>query len=44
MKDPQYIYSLNTTASLAEVIDKVNEITNTINFMWHPEATGSSAD
>ena len=41
MKDPQYINSLNTTASLADVITKVNEITNTINFMWNPDTTGS---
>ena len=41
MKDPQYILQLNTTASLADVITKVNEITNNINFMWHPEGSGS---
>ena len=41
MKDPQYIYELNTTASLADVITKVNEIINTTNFMWHPEGSGS---
>ena len=44
MKDPQYIEQLNTTASLADVITKVNGIINDINFMWNPEATGSSAD
>jgi len=43
MKDPQYIQQLNTTASLADVITKVNEITDNINFMWNPEATGSAS-
>ena len=37
MKDPQYIQQLNTTASLADVITKVKEITDTINVMWNPE-------
>jgi len=41
MKDPQYIYELNATASLADVIDKVNEIINTTNFMFHPLGSGS---
>ena len=41
MKDPQYIYELNTTASLADVIAKTNEIIYNINFMFHPEGTGS---
>lgn len=41
MKDPQYIYPLNTTASLADVIEKTNEIIYNINFMWHPEGSGS---
>jgi hypothetical protein len=37
MKNPQYIYPLNTTASLADVIEQVNEISSTINFMWNPD-------
>jgi hypothetical protein len=41
MKDPQYIQQLNTTASLADVITKVNELTDTVNFMWNPQGTGS---
>lgn len=41
MKEPQYIQQLNVTASLADVITKVNEITDTINVMWNPETTGS---
>ena len=41
MKDPQYIQQLNTTASLADVITKVNEIADTINVMWNPEGSGS---
>jgi hypothetical protein len=36
MKDPQYLYPLNTTASLADVIEQVNKISSTINFMWNP--------
>jgi len=41
MKDPQYIQQLNTTASLADVIIKVNEIIDSTNFMWHPLGSGS---
>lgn len=41
MKEPQYIYQLNTTASLADVITKTNEIIDEINFMWNPNTTGS---
>lgn len=41
MKDPQYIYPLNTSASLADVVDKINEVVNTVNFMWHPFGSGS---
>jgi hypothetical protein len=37
MKDPQYLNPLNTTASLADVIEQVNLISSTINFMWNPE-------
>lgn len=41
MKDPQYIHQLNTTASLADVITKVNTIIDDINYMWNPQGTGS---
>jgi hypothetical protein len=41
MKDPQYLYPLNTTASLADVIEQVNKISSNINFMWNPEGSGS---
>ncbi len=41
MKEPQYIYQLNTTASLADVITKVNTIIDDINYMWNPQGTGS---
>lgn len=41
MKDPQYIPELNTTASLADVITKVNTIINDINYMWNPQNSGS---
>lgn len=37
MKDPQYLYPLNTTASLADVIEQVNKISYNINFMWNLE-------
>jgi|TARA_B110000211_G_C14015863_1_gene525359 hypothetical protein len=37
MKDPQYLYPLNTTASLADVIEQVNKISSNINFMWNPD-------
>jgi hypothetical protein len=41
MKEPQYIYQLDTTASLADVIEKTNEIIYSVNFMWNPDTTGS---
>lgn len=41
MKDPQYIYDLDSTASLADVITKVNEVIYTVNFMWNPQGSGS---
>ena len=44
MKDPQYIYKLNTTASLADVISKVNEVIETSNFMFIPQGSGSLDD
>ena len=37
MKDPLYLYPLNTTASLADVIEQVNKISSNINFMWNPD-------
>ena len=43
MKEPQYIYQLDTTASLADVVEKTNEIIYAINFMWNPDSTGSLA-
>lgn len=44
MKEPHYLYQLNTTASLADIIIKTNEIINEINFMWNSEGTGSLDD
>jgi hypothetical protein len=44
MKEPHYLYQLNTTASLADIIIKTNEIIDEINFMWNPEETGSLDD
>jgi hypothetical protein len=41
MKDPQYIPQLNATASLADVITKVNTIIDDINYMWNPQDSGS---
>ena len=41
MKDPQYILELDPTASLADVITKVNTIINDINYMWNPQGSGS---
>jgi hypothetical protein len=44
MKDPQYIEQLNATASLADVIIKVNTIIDTANFMFIPQGSGSLED
>ena len=44
MKDPQYIEQLNTTASLADVIAKVNTVIDTVNFMFIPHGSGSLED
>ena len=44
MKDPQYIEQLNTTASLADVITKVNDVIYAVNFMWNPHGSGSLED
>lgn len=44
MKDPQYIQPLEDTASLADVITKVNELITTSNFMFHPHGSGSLED
>jgi hypothetical protein len=44
MKDPQYIEQLNTTASLSDVITKVNDIIDTVNFMFIPHGSGSLED
>lgn len=41
MREPTRILELNTSASLADVIEKTNEIIYAINFMWHPEESGS---
>jgi len=41
MKDPQYIYELDPTSSLKDVINKTNEIIYNINFMWNHDSTGS---
>ena len=41
MKTPQYISELNSTASLADVITKINTIINDINYMWNPQDSGS---
>ena len=44
MKDPQYIEQLNTTASLSDVITKVNTVIDTVNFMFIPHGSGSLED